>query len=117
MNHLAPVLLLCVSNMFMTYAWYGHLTHRSVSVSLWQTILVSWGIAFFEYALMIPANQMGHRVYTLFQLKTIQEVISLVFFSAFAVYVGGETLRWNHVVAGVFLVLAVILVFYDRTAG
>lgn len=103
------ILLLTGSNIFMTFAWYGHL--RFTQVPLWQAILVSWGIAFFEYCLMVPANRWGYGEFNVVQLKTIQEVITLLVFSAFAVLYIGETLRWNHVAAFGCLVAAVYLVF------
>ncbi|MCC6471989.1 MAG: DMT family protein [Alphaproteobacteria bacterium] len=103
------ILLLTASNVFMTFAWYGHL--RFTQVPLWQAILASWGIAFFEYCLMVPGNRWGYGEFTVVQLKTIQEVITLVVFSAFAVLFIGESLRWNHLAAFGCLVAAVYLVF------
>lgn len=103
------ILLLTASNVFMTFAWYGHL--RFTQVPLWQAILASWGIAFFEYCLMVPANRWGYGDFTVVQLKTMQEVITLVVFSAFAVLYIGEAIRWNHLAAFCCLVAAVYLVF------
>jgi hypothetical protein len=103
------ILLLTASNVFMTFAWYGHL--RFTQVPLWQAILASWGIAFFEYCLMVPANRWGYGDFTVVQLKTMQEVITLVVFSAFAVLYIGESIRWNHLAAFCCLVAAVYLVF------
>jgi hypothetical protein len=103
------ILLLTASNVFMTFAWYGHL--RFTQVPLWQAILASWAIAFFEYCLMVPANRWGYGEFSVVQLKTIQEVITLVVFSAFAVLFIGESLRWNHLAAFGCLVAAVYLVF------
>lgn len=103
------ILLLTASNVFMTFAWYGHL--RYTSVPLWQAILVSWGIAFFEYCLMVPANRWGYGDFTVVQLKTIQEVITLIVFALFAVFFIGEAIRWNHLAAFGCLVAAVYLVF------
>jgi uncharacterized protein (DUF486 family) len=103
------ILLLTASNVFMTFAWYGHL--RYTSVPLWQAILVSWGIAFFEYCLMVPANRWGYGDFTVVQLKTMQEVITLIVFSVFAVFFIGEAIRWNHLAAFGCLVAAVYLVF------
>lgn len=103
------ILLLTASNVFMTFAWYGHL--RYTQVPLWQAILASWGIAFFEYCLMVPANRWGYGDFSLVQLKTLQEVITLVVFSVFAVLFIGEAIRWNHLAAFACLVAAVYLVF------
>lgn len=103
-----PVVLLTISNIFMTFAWYGHLKHKSAP--LWITILVSWGIAFFEYCFQVPANRLGSEHYSGIQLKVIQEVLTLLVFSVFAVTYLGESLRWNHGAAFVLIVLAVVLV-------
>lgn len=100
----APVVLLCFSNVFMTFAWYGQF--RYPSAPLWAVIAVSWGIAFLEYCLAVPANRIGHQVYSAAQLKTMQEVITLLVFAVFSVTYLGEALRWNHAVAFGFLVLA-----------
>jgi uncharacterized protein (DUF486 family) len=101
---IAPILLLSLSNVFMTFAWYGQLKYPSAS--LWAVIPISWGIAFFEYCLAVPANRIGYQVYSAAQLKTMQEVITLVVFAVFSVAYLGEALRWNHLVAFGFLVLA-----------
>ena len=102
--YLAPILLLCASNVFMTFAWYGQLKYPSVS--LWVLIPTSWGIAFFEYCLAVPANRIGYHVYSGAQLKTMQEVITLSVFAVFSVTYLGEALKWNHLVAFAFLALA-----------
>ena len=94
------ILLLTASNVFMTFAWYGHLKFKEQQ--LWKVILVSWLIAFFEYCLQVPANRIGSSYFSLFQLKTIQEVISLSVFSLFAVLVMNETMKWNHLLAFLF---------------
>ena len=93
---LLPVLMLAGSNVFMTFAWYGHLKveHRP----LWLLVVVSWGIAFFEYCLAVPANRIGRAVYSPMELKTLQEVITLVVFAIFAVTYLGQKLTWNHAV-------------------
>ena len=104
-----PILMLTVSNVFMTFAWYGHL--RFKSSALWIVILVSWGIAFFEYCFQVPANRIGHEVYNAVQLKTIQEVITLIVFSVFSVLYLKEQFRWNYLVGFVFIVLAVLFIF------
>ena len=103
------VLLLTASNIFMTIAWYGHLKFKDVA--LWKVVLISWGIAFLEYCLMVPANRIGYGQFNAFQLKTIQEVITLVVFSVFAVFYLNETLKWNYIVGFVFLILAVFFIF------
>ncbi|MCM1009300.1 MAG: DMT family protein [Fusobacterium sp.] len=104
-----PVLMLTISNVFMTFAWYGHL--RFKSSALWIVILVSWGIAFFEYCFQVPANRIGHEVYNAVQLKTIQEVITLIVFSVFSILYLKEQFRWNYLVGFVFIVLAVLFIF------
>ena len=91
---LLPVLMLFASNVFMTFAWYGHLKYKDHSLVL--VILASWGIAFFEYWLAVPANRWGSAVYTAAQLKTMQEVITLTAFAAFSVLYLKEPLGWNH---------------------
>jgi uncharacterized protein (DUF486 family) len=105
-----PILLLVGSNIFMTFAWYGHLRTEKDS-PLWIAILVSWGIAFFEYCLMVPANRMGFGRYSLPQLKVIQEVVTLSVFAVFAVYVMKVRLTSNHLWAGCCLVGAVFFMF------
>ena len=105
------VLLLICSNVFMTFAWYGHL--KNLANKPWYiAALVSWGIALFEYLLQVPANRLGHAGgVTLAQLKIMQEVITLSVFVPFAMFYMNESLRWNHLAAGICLVLAVIFVF------
>lgn len=106
------VLLLAISNVFMTFAWYGHLkNHRSAP--LWLAVLASWGIAFFEYCFQVPANRIGAAQYTTAQLKTLQEVITLVVFSVFSVTYLGEKLRWNYLAGFACMVLAVVFVFRE----
>ena len=107
---MTTILLLCVSNVFMTFAWYGHLKFLH-DKPLWLTVLISWGIAFFEYALMVPANRLGYGQFTGYQLKIIQETITLVVFVVFAWLVLGEKLRWNYAVSLLFIALAVYLAF------
>ena len=104
------ILLLLLSNVFMTYAWYGHLKFHN-DKPLWSAILLSWGIAFFEYCLMVPANRLGYPHFTGYQLKIIQEVITLVVFVVFAWLVLGEKLRWNYAVSLGFIGLAVFFAF------
>ena len=104
-----PILMLTISNVFMTFAWYGHLKFKSSA--LWLVILVSWGIAFFEYCFQVPANRIGHEVYNAVQLKTIQEVITLIVFSGFSIWYLKEEFRWNYLIGFVFIVLAVLFIF------
>jgi uncharacterized protein (DUF486 family) len=99
-----PILFLCISNVFMTFAWYGQL--RFPTTPLWIVILVSWGIAFVEYCFAVPANRIGHSVYSAAQLKTMQEIITLLVFAVFSVTYLNEAIRWNHVAAFGCLVLA-----------
>ncbi len=110
-TYLTPILLLVGSNVFMTVAWYGHLKYKASP--LWIVIFASWGIAFFEYCLQVPANRMGHAVYTAAQLKTIQEIITLIVFAVFSITWLGEPLRWNHWVAFALIVGAAFLMFGD----
>mgnify|MGYP000571931991 CR=1 FL=1 len=105
----ATPLLLVVSNMFMTVAWYGHL--RFKTTALFAVILVSWGIAFFEYCLAVPANRIGHTVYSAAQLKTMQEVIALIVFSGFSVWVLKEPLGWNHLAGFALIAAGAALIF------
>src|SRR3954469_12193214 len=104
-----PILLLILSNLFMTVAWYGHLKFKSKPLLI--VILVSWGIAFFEYCLQVPANRWGNSVYSATQLKIIQEVITLVVFCGFAIFYLGEKIKWNHVAAFVCVLAAVGFTF------
>ncbi len=109
----APIALLFVSNIFMTFAWYGHM--RFPNAILWQVVLISWGIAFFEYCLAVPANRIGHQVYSAAQLKTLQEIITLLVFGVFSFLYLGEALRWNHMVAFLFLCGAAFFSFHKWT--
>lgn len=95
----------------MTFAWYGHLKYKSVP--LLTVILVSWAIAFFEYCLMVPANRIGHGTFSVVQLKTLQEVITLAVFVGFSYLYLGETLQWNHYVGFVLICAAVFFIFHD----
>jgi uncharacterized protein (DUF486 family) len=107
-----PIALLTISNVFMTFAWYGHLKFKSKPLFL--VILASWGIAFFEYVLMVPANRWGNSVYTATQLKIIQEVITLSVFVIFAMFYLGEKIRWNHLAALVCILAAVAFTFLPK---
>ncbi len=104
------VILLVLSNICMTIAWYGHLKHNRDS-PLWAVILISWGIAFFEYCLMVPANRYGYGRFNLPQLKVIQEVVTLLVFGVFTVFWMRERLHLNHLWAGLCLVGAVFFTF------
>ena len=104
-----PVILLTISNIFMTFAWYGHLKFKGTA--LWIVILVSWGIALFEYCFQVPANRIGHEFYDAAHLKTMQEVITLVVFSFFSVFYLKEELKWNYIVGFLFIVMAVFFIF------
>jgi len=107
-----PIVLLTCSNVFMTVAWYGHLKFKSKPLFL--VILVSWGIAFFEYVLQVPANRWGNSVYSAAQLKIIQEVITLSVFVVFAVFYLGEKIRWNYIAAFVCILAAVAFAFLPK---
>lgn len=107
--YIAPILLLCVSNIFMTFAWYGQL--KFPAASLWILIPVSWCIAFFEYCFAVPANHIGQTVYSAAQLKTMQEVITLTVFAVFSVTYLGVSLTWNHGIAFLFLIGAAYFAF------
>lgn len=105
------ILLLTVSNIFMTMAWYGHLKYKDSP--LWTVILVSWGIAFFEYCFQVPANRIGHYEFSAAQLKTIQEVITLVVFCAFSVVYLKEELKWNYLAGFAMMIGAVFVIFKE----
>lgn len=104
-----PIIMLTISNVFMTFAWYGHLKYKSTA--LWIVILVSWGIAFLEYCFQVPANRIGHEYYSAAQLKTIQEIITLVVFSIFSVLYLKEQFKWNYLVGFAFIILAAFFIF------
>lgn len=105
-----PIYLLLFSNIFMTFAWYGHLKGMNEK-PLWVVILISWGIAFFEYCLMVPANRMGIQHYTLPQLKIIQEVLTMLVFGLFAVFYMKQELKWDYLWAGCCMIGAVYFIF------
>ena len=120
MKALYTVLLLLVSNLFMTFAWYGHLQFQKIdwlrNTGLWGVILVSWLIALFEYVFQVPANRLGSQLYggpfSLFELKTIQEAVSITVFVLVNVYVFKDgQLQWNHVLGFALIVLAVFVIF------
>ncbi|MBN1949192.1 MAG: DMT family protein [Candidatus Cloacimonetes bacterium] len=103
------IILLLISNIFMTFAWYGHLKFKTSPLPL--VILVSWSIAFFEYCFQVPANRIGYGQFTAAQLKTIQEVITLIVFAGFSVFYLKEAFRWNYLVGFIFIILAVFFIF------
>lgn len=103
------VILLLISNVFMTFAWYGHLKYTNHP--LWKVVIVSWLIAFVEYCFQVPANRIGHTQFTAAQLKTMQEVITLVVFSVFSVLYLKEPLKWNYIVGFLMMIGAVFFVF------
>lgn len=111
-QYLLPIVLLLASNVFMTFAWYGHLNFKSSP--LWLVVIVSWGIAFFEYCLAVPANRYGHEIYSAAQLKTMQEVITLIVFAGFSVVVLKEPLGWNHLVGFGLIAAGAGFVFAGR---
>lgn len=122
MKPLYTILLLVFSNAFMTLAWYGHLKFGGIKgldkLGLWAVILISWGIALVEYCFQVPANRIGSKVYggpfSLFQLKVLQEVITLAVFTVFVVlFFKNETFKWNHLISFAFLVLAVYFAFRE----
>jgi uncharacterized protein (DUF486 family) len=104
------IVLLFFSNMFMTFAWYGHLKHRSAP--LIEAIVISWLIAFGEYCLQVPANRIGYGEFTAFQLKIIQECITLIVFVIFAYFYLGEAVRWNYALSFVCIIAAVVFAFW-----
>jgi len=110
---LQTILLLTASNVFMTFAWYGHLKYRAAPLIV--VILASWGIAFFEYLLQVPANRIGHTVFSAAQLKTIQEVITLSVFAAFSVLYLKEPLSWHHALGFALIAAGAAVIFHRPT--
>jgi hypothetical protein len=110
-DRLVPIFLLLCSNVFMTFAWYGHLKYRTAPLAL--VVLVSWGIAFFEYLLMVPANRWGSAWYSAPQLKGMQEVITLVVFAVFSATYLGQPLKWNHYAGFALIAVAAWLIFME----
>lgn len=104
------VLLLLLSNVFMTFSWYGHLKYKSAP--LLAVIFISWGIALFEYLLQVPANRMGHGYFSAAQLKTIQEILTLIVFVFFSYFYLGEPLKWNHFVGFSLIIAACFFIFH-----
>jgi uncharacterized protein len=108
---MTTIVLLTLSNVFMTFAWYGHL--KFTDKPIWAVILVSWGIAFFEYCLQVPANRWGYGQYNAVELKTLQEAITLVVFVGFSVLYLGVSIKWNHLLGFALIVAAVFVIFKD----
>jgi uncharacterized protein len=108
----APVVLLLISNFFMTFAWYGHL--KFTDRPLWMVVVASWGIAFVEYCFAVPANRWGHTVYSAAELKTMQEVITLVVFAVFSVLYLKEPLGWNHLIGFGLIAAGATFIFQGR---
>lgn len=106
---MTTIVLLLLSNIFMTFAWYGHLKYRSTPLFL--AIVVSWGIAFFEYCFQVPANRIGSYQFSTVQLKTIQEIITLVVFCFFSYFYLGESIKFNQLIGFGFIVLAAYFIF------
>src|ERR1700752_4695650 len=106
------VILLLICNTFMTFAWYGHLRHRTAP--LWEAVVVSWLIAFGEYCFQVPANRIGYGRFTGYQLKVIQECITLVVFVGFAYLYLGEPLRWRYAASFACILAAVLFAFWGR---
>jgi uncharacterized protein (DUF486 family) len=111
LTYMTPIVLLSISNIFMTFAWYGQL--KFPLTPLWIVVLVSWGIAFVEYCFAVPANRIGHQVYSAEQLKVMQEIITLLVFAVFSVTYLGDTLKWNQGVAFLFLCGAAFFSFHN----
>ena len=110
--HVLPIVLLSISNLFMTMAWYGHLKFKAAPLVL--VILASWGIALIEYIFAVPANRWGHSVYSAAELKTIQEVITLIVFAGFSVWVLKEPLGWNHAVGFALIAAGAFFIFQGK---
>ena len=108
-GYITPIFLLFASNIFMTFALYGHLGHKGTP--LWIAVFTSWGIAFFEYWLAVPANRIGHEVYSAAQLKTMQEVITLIVFAGFSIFFLKENLGWNHLVGFALIACGAAFIF------
>lgn len=113
--YLLPIGLLFVSNIFMTFAWYGHL--GDLSRPIWLAVLLAWGLAFFEYCLAVPANRIGYGVYSAAELKTLQEVITLIIFAGFAVFWLGEKLTVNHLVGFSLIAAGAFFIFKGPIAA
>ena len=113
--HILPIILLSVSNLFMTVAWYGHLKFKTAPLLV--VILASWGIAFVEYCFAVPANRLGHSTYSAAELKTMQEIITLIVFSGFSVWVLKEPLGWRHAVGFGLISLGAWFIFQGKATA
>jgi uncharacterized protein len=113
-SRLTPIVLLTLSNVFMTFAWYGHLNFKEKP--LWLMILASWGIAFLEYCLMVPANRWGNARFTTAELKILQEVITIVVFTGFLIFFRKEKLQWNNMAAFGCILAAVAFTFWPQNS-
>ena len=111
--HVLPIAMLVGSNVFMTFAWYGHLSYKSTAI--WLAILASWMIALPEYMLAVPANRIGSAVYSAAELKTIQEVITLTVFAGFSVFWLKESLTWNHAVGFALIAVGAFFIFQAKS--
>jgi uncharacterized protein len=107
--YILPILLLIASNIFMTFAWYGHL--KFTASPLWMAVMASWGIAFIEYWFAVPANRIGNQVYSAAELKTMQEVITLVVFSVFSIFWLKEAITLNHVLGFALIACGAAVIF------
>jgi uncharacterized protein len=110
--HLVPIGMLVLSNIFMTFAWYGHLSYKGAA--LWIAVLVSWLIALPEYSLAVPANRFGSTVYSAAELKTMQEVITLLVFAGFSVWWLKEPLTWNHAIGFALIAAGAFFIFHGK---
>ncbi|WNJ92211.1 DMT family protein [Bosea sp. 685] len=112
--HILPIVMLIGSNVFMTFAWYGHLSYKSTAI--WLAILASWMIALPEYMLAVPANRIGSAVYSAAQLKTMQEVITLSVFALFSIFWLKEDLSWNHAIGFALIAAGAFFIFQGKAA-
>ncbi|MGN0193183.1 MAG: DMT family protein [Candidatus Gastranaerophilaceae bacterium] len=108
-RQILPITMLMISNVFMTFAWYGHL--KFTKSPLWAVIIISWMIAFVEYCFQVPANRLGYEYFNAAQLKTIQEIITLSVFCVFSVFYLKEGIKWNYLVGFAFIILAAFFIF------
>ena len=111
--HILPIAMLFGSNVFMTFAWYGHLSYKSAAI--WIAVLASWVIALPEYSLAVPANRLGSAVYSTAELKTIQEVITLLVFAGFSVFWLKESLTWNHAIGFALIAAGAFFIFHAKS--
>jgi uncharacterized protein len=107
--YILPIMMLLASNVFMTFAWYGHLNYTNKP--LWMAVITSWGIAFFEYWLAVPANRIGYQVYSAAELKTMQEIITFLVFSVFSIFFLKQAITMNHLIGFAFIAAGAFFVF------